>query len=74
MAGIADLVLDEAFPRDRLALLLRHFSAIEDEREPWRVLYPLREILLLVVCGTIGACDDFDELVAWGEHHLDFLR
>jgi predicted transposase YbfD/YdcC len=38
------------------------------------VLYPLREVLLLVVCGTIAACDDFDELAAWGEHHLDFLR
>ena len=74
MAAIAELVLDEGFPRDRLALLLKHFSAIEDEREPWRVLYPLKEVLLLVVCGTIAACDDFDELAAWGEHHLDFLR
>ena len=67
-------MLDEGFPRDRLALLLEHFSAIEDEREPWRVLYPLREVLLVVVCGTIAACDDFDDIVAWGEHHLDFLR
>jgi len=74
MAAIAELVLDEGFPRDRLAVLLKHFSAIEDEREPWRVLYPLREVLLLIVCGTIAACDDFDELAAWGEHHLDFLR
>lgn len=74
MAAIAELVLDEGFPRDRLAVLLKHFSAIEDERAPWRVLYPLREVLLLVVCGTIAACDDFDELAAWGEHHLDFLR
>lgn len=74
MAAIAELVLDEGFPRDRLAVLLKHFSAIEDEREPWRVLYPLREVLLLVVCGTIAACDDFDEVAAWGKHHLDFLR
>ncbi len=74
MAAIAELVLDEGFPRDRLAVLLKHFSAIEDERAPWRVVYPLREVLLLVVCGTIAACDDFDELAAWGEHHLDFLR
>jgi predicted transposase YbfD/YdcC len=67
-------MLDEEFPRDRLALLLEHFSAIEDEREPWRVLYPLSEMLLVVVCGTIAACDDFDDIVGWGEHHLDFLR
>src|SRR5487761_187959 len=74
MTATALTMLDEGFPRDRLALLLEHFSAIEDEREPWRVLYPLREVLLVVVCGTIAACDDFDDIVAWGAHHLDFLR
>jgi predicted transposase YbfD/YdcC len=74
MTATALTRLDEEFPRDRLALLLEHFSAIEDEREPWRVLYPLSEVLLVVVCGTIAACDDFDDIVAWGEHHLDFLR
>ncbi|MDB5550299.1 MAG: putative ISAs1 family transposase, partial [Rhizobium sp.] len=30
-----------------------------------RVAHPLPEVLLLVVCGTIGACDDFDEIVEW---------
>ena len=74
MTVIALPMLEEEFPRDRLALLLEHFSGIEDEREPWRVLYPLSEVLLVVVCGTIAACDDFDEIVAWGDHHLDFLR
>jgi predicted transposase YbfD/YdcC len=66
-------ILEEA-PRDRLALLLQHFSEIEDTREPWRVMYPLREVLLLVVCASIAACDDFDDIAAWGRHHLDFLR
>jgi predicted transposase YbfD/YdcC len=69
----ADTILEDA-PRDRLALLLKHFSEIEDTREPWRVLYPLNEVLFLVVCATIAACDDFDDIVAWGENHLDFLR
>ncbi|HEX4042179.1 MAG TPA: transposase family protein [Xanthobacteraceae bacterium] len=46
-------MLDEEVPRDRLALLLKHFSQIKDERDPWRVLYPLSEVLLLVVCATI---------------------
>jgi predicted transposase YbfD/YdcC len=73
MTAVADTVLEDA-PRDRLALLLQHFSAIEDTREPWRVMYPLREVLLLVVCATIAACDDFDDIVAWGRHRLDFLR
>jgi predicted transposase YbfD/YdcC len=74
MLVVVDAILDEEMPRDRLALLLKHFSEIKDEREPWRVAYPLREVLLLVVCATIAACDDFDVIAAWGEHHLDFLR
>jgi predicted transposase YbfD/YdcC len=67
-------ILDEEIPRARLALLLRHFSELEDEREPWRVMYPLKEVLLLVTCATIASCDDFDDIAAWGKHHLGFLR
>jgi predicted transposase YbfD/YdcC len=55
-------------------LLVEHFSRLEDDREPWRVMYPLSEVLLLVTCATIASCDDFDEIAVWGEHHLDFLR
>jgi predicted transposase YbfD/YdcC len=60
--------------RPQLRLLLDHFAAIEDDRESWRVAHPLPEVLLLAVCGTIGGCDDFDEIVEWGEDNLDFLR
>jgi predicted transposase YbfD/YdcC len=66
--------LDDESPRARLALLLKHFSEIEDDREPARVMYPLHEVLFLVTCATIASCDDFDDIVEWGEHHLDFLR
>ncbi len=31
-------------------------------------------MLLLVVCGTIASCDDYDDIVEWGEAHLPFLR
>jgi predicted transposase YbfD/YdcC len=65
---------DEEIPRDRLALLLDHFSRLSDERESWRVMYPLAEVLLLLTCATICSCDDFDEIAAWGESHLPFLR
>jgi len=68
------MILDEEAPRARLALLLKHFSQIDDDREPWRVAYPLSEVLLLLTCATIASCDDFDDIVAWGEHHLGFLR
>jgi hypothetical protein len=60
--------------RPRLRVLLDHFALLEDDRESWRVAHPLPEVLLPVVCGTIGACDDFDGIVAWGEDNLPFLR
>lgn len=69
-----DTIIDEASPRARLGLLLKRFSELKDDREAWRVLYPIKEVLLLVVCATIASCDDFDDIVAWGEHHLGFLR
>jgi len=68
------LVILERLPKPRLKALLEHLGEIEDPREPWRVAHPLPEVLLLVVCGTICDCDDYDLIAAWGETHLGFLR
>lgn len=60
--------------RSRLRVLLDRLSVIADDRETHRVAYPLAEILLLAVCGTIADCDDYDDISDWGEGHLAFLR
>jgi predicted transposase YbfD/YdcC len=60
--------------KPRLRLLLDHFSQIKDTRQAWKVAYPLCEVLFLVVCGTIANCDDYDDIVDWGNAHLSFLR
>jgi predicted transposase YbfD/YdcC len=54
--------------------LLDHFSALKDPRQGWRVVYPLPEILLLVLCATLSGMEDFVEIVLWGEQRVDFLR
>jgi predicted transposase YbfD/YdcC len=54
--------------------LLEHFSGLTDPRQAWRVVYPLPEILLVVLCGTLSGMDDFVEIALWGEERLDFLR
>ena len=54
--------------------LLDHFSALEDPRQSWRVIYPLPEILLLVLCATLSGMEDFVEIKLWGEQRIDFLR
>jgi predicted transposase YbfD/YdcC len=61
-------------PKPRLRLLLDHFAAITDDRPAWRVMYPLQEVLFLVVCASICSCDDYEDIVDWGEARLDFLR
>jgi predicted transposase YbfD/YdcC len=68
------LMIVETPEKPRLKALLDHFAIIEDPREPWRVAHPLPEVLLLVVCGTICDCDDYELIADWGETHLPFLR
>jgi predicted transposase YbfD/YdcC len=54
--------------------LLDQFSALEDPRQSWRVIYPLPEILLVVLCATLSGMEDFVEIKLWGEQRIDFLR
>src|SRR3954453_7856083 len=55
-------------------LLLDRFTALEDPRQAAKVLYPLPEILLLLLCATLAGADDFVEVALWGDEHLAFLR
>jgi len=54
--------------------LLDHFAALPDPRQRAKVLYPLPEILLLVLCATIAGADEFVETTLWGSKNLAFLR
>jgi len=54
--------------------LIDHFSSLEDPRQAWKVLFPLPEVLLLVLCGTLAGAEDFVEIRRWGQMHEDFLR
>ncbi len=56
------------------ASFLDHFSALEDPRQHWKTIYPLEEILLIVLCGTLSGADDFVEMERWALGKLDFLR
>lgn len=54
--------------------LIGHFSALDDPRQPGKVLYPLPEIMLLVLCATLSGAEDFVEVRFWGREKLTFLR
>lgn len=55
-------------------LLLDHFSSLQDPRQAWKVVYPLPEILLTVLCGTMAGAEDFAEIERWARQKLSFLR
>ena len=54
--------------------LLAHFAALPDPRQSAKIMFPLEEIVLLVVCATVAGADDLVEVREWGLEHLDFLR
>lgn len=66
--------LDAVFAPSRRAVLLKRLSDVPDPRDPRRVAHPLPEVLLLVVCGAICDCDEYDAIADWGEAHLSTLR
>ena len=54
--------------------LLDHFAALDDPRQAAKVLYPLPEILLLLLSATLAGADDCVEIEFWGNEQLAFLR
>ena len=58
--------------RDKPAFLY-HFDALEDPRIDRKKLYPLSEILLIVLCGSICGAQSWRDFVTFGEEKLDYL-
>src|SRR5271166_2094498 len=54
--------------------LIDHFSALRDPRQQGKVLYPLREVMLLILCAVLAGAEDFVEIATWGRTNLEFLR
>jgi predicted transposase YbfD/YdcC len=54
--------------------LLEQFAALDDPRQAGKVMYPLEEILLVVLCGTLAGAEDFVEMRRWAVVQEAFLR
>lgn len=53
---------------------LDYFEDLSDPRQPGKILYPLKEILLITLCAVIGGADSFVEIVQFGKCKLEFLK
>lgn len=51
-----------------------YFNEIDDPRQDEKVLYPLHEVLFLVLVGVLGCAEDWEAIVAFGEIKLPLLR
>jgi predicted transposase YbfD/YdcC len=54
--------------------LIENFSSVPDHRIDRTKLYPLNEIIFLVICATISSCDGWSEIKDFGEAKLLWLR
>ena len=62
-------------PKDPTAPdFLTHFQAVEDPCQVGKVLYPLEEILLLVLCDVISGSDGWMSIALYGQKKLELLR
>ncbi len=57
-----------------LLSFLEHFSGLEDPRYEGFVTYPLPEILLAALVGTLCGGEDWKEIVLFCGEKLDLLR
>ena len=53
---------------------LAYFDELEDPRIDRKKLYPLTEILLIVLCASICGAQSWRAFVMFGEEKLDYLR
>jgi hypothetical protein len=73
MAGkLATQKAGEAF--DTIVDFLESFESLDDPRQRGNVLYPLDEVLLLVLLGVIAGCESWVEIARYGDKKLTLLR
>src|SRR5258705_6277867 len=55
-------------------VFLSHFKALEDPRQPGKVIYPLDEVLLLCLLAVLAGAETFVDIARFGEKKIDLLR
>ncbi|UZR97569.1 ISAs1 family transposase [Chondrinema litorale] len=60
--------------KSEISKLLEWFGKVQDFRIERSKLYPLDEILFLMLSAVISGCEHWDEIADFGEEKLDWLR
>ena len=54
--------------------ILNYFNSIPDPRVSGMIMYPLEEILLVLLCGTLCGMPDIDDIEFWANENLEFFQ
>ena len=54
--------------------VIKHFSNLKDPRINRKKLYPLMEIIFVVLCGSICGAESWRDFVIFGNEKVEFLR
>ena len=74
MDKTSDFLADQELPKARVALLLKHFSRLDDDRRAVADRFSAVRSPAVADLRHHRLCDDFDEIVAWGKYHLALLK
>src|SRR5499425_2736567 len=55
-------------------VFLNHFKDMPDARQRGKVIYPLVEILLLILLAVLAGAETFVDIARFGQNKLDLLR
>src|ERR1700681_5069706 len=55
-------------------VFLNHFKDLPDPRQPGKIVYPPREVLLLCLLAVLGGAETFVDIARFGEKKIDLLR
>jgi predicted transposase YbfD/YdcC len=50
------------------------FEGVDDYRVQGRCLHRLPDMLMLILCGLLADCEDFEEIHDWASDRIDWLR
>ena len=53
---------------------IHHFSSLPEPRVDRTKRYPLTEIILLIISGTLCGCDGWKSIKDFGDSKLEWLR
>lgn len=66
--------MTEDAPAKQTPVFLNYFREMDDPRQAAKVVYPLEEIFLLVLCAVISGADGWTSIALYGRKKIEVLR